>query len=75
MSKKPKRRDYQAPQTKRTDAAAGAAAPGTAAPTPTRRPSEGAWWPFLTAFFLVLVTAVVMLLLNLDSPPVPRSPG
>lgn len=70
MSKKRKRADFQAPeqQQRRT------AAPTAVAPPTARPPRRQAWWPLVAAFAFTGALVLLMLVLNLDSPPIPTSP-
>lgn len=73
MSKKPKRSDFQAPEQQRRTPTPAAVAPAVAPPV-ARPPKRQAWWPLVAAFALTGAFVLLMIVLNLDSPPIPTAP-
>lgn len=71
MSKRKKRPDYQRPAGRRPVPAS-----EEASPPPVGRSGRGLadWWPLMAAAGLTVVLVLVILIVNLDSPPTPARP-
>ena len=73
MSSKDKRADFRRPDIAGARGTK-ASLPGPAVPAQPRRKSGGAWWPLAAAAGLTFVLVVLVVLANLDSPPIPSAP-